>query len=60
MLNRKVYSLPVLEEHNFKTIEQLVLDLQRRYRENKELDDVELTWLDQANNWLDSTTMSNS
>lgn len=59
MSDYKVYTLPVPSEDNIKAVESLILELQRKYREGSKLDDVELTWLDQANNWLDSTLMSN-
>ena len=59
MSNFRIYNFPSFEINNAKPIEILVLNLQKRYREGESLDDVELTWLDQANNWLDAVSMSN-
>lgn len=51
--NINIYRLPQLVEDNYTNIEQLVLELQKKYRERQALDTVELDWLDSANNWLD-------
>lgn len=59
MSDYKVYTLPVPSEDNIKAVESLILELQKKYREGSKLDDVELTWLDQANTWLDTSLTSN-
>lgn len=49
----QVFDLPHLNLDNADRVATVAYDLGRRYRDGKTLDQVELTWLDQANNWLD-------
>lgn len=47
----RVYSFPQLKIETAVEVEHFVYELERKYREGA-IDDVELTWLDQANTWL--------
>lgn len=47
----KVYSFPQLKPEAVVEVEHFVYQLERKYREGA-IDEVELTWMDQANTWL--------
>ena len=47
----KVYSFPQLKTDSIGQVEHFVYELERKYRDGV-IDDVELTWMDQANTWL--------
>lgn len=48
----RVFDLPPLEPENYSQIEARVNQLHSRYRDKKKIDEIELDWLDTANNWL--------
>lgn len=48
----KMYSLPALEPENYSRVSEKVNELHARYRDKKPLDEIEIDWLDAANNWL--------
>lgn len=48
----RIYELPTLAPENYCQIEQKVNELQSRYRDKKNIDHIEMDWLDTANNWL--------
>jgi hypothetical protein len=47
----KMYSFPQLKPEAAVEVEHFVYQLERKYREGV-IDEVELTWMDQANTWL--------
>ena len=46
-----LYNFPQLKPESVVEVEHFLYELERKYREGA-IDDVELTWLDQANTWL--------
>jgi hypothetical protein len=46
-----LYTFPQLKPESVVEVEHFLYELERKYREGV-IDDVELTWLDQANTWL--------
>ena len=50
----RIFDLPRETDDKAK-IEKVYCDLAKRYRNGEELDEVEITWMDTANNWLMST-----
>lgn len=53
MIDVVVYDLPT-KESSPRIIEKKLVELITRHRNNEHLDDVELCWMDSANNWLTS------
>jgi hypothetical protein len=52
MLEIEMYELPT-ENSSVKEIEAKYCELSKKYREGQHLDDIEIVWMDCANNWLD-------
>lgn len=48
----KVYDLPLLEEENVTSVTKHLMELERRYRNAAPMDEIEIDWMDSANNWL--------
>lgn len=47
----RVFDLPTAKD-DIATIEKLFCELNRKYRNGEELDEVEFNWMDTANTWL--------
>ena len=51
MIDVQVFKLPTKNDNQC-DIERMLNKLETRYRRGEKLDEVELTWMDQANSWV--------
>lgn len=47
----KMFTLPTQNDTRM-NIEAKLLEFMKKYRDNEPLDEIEISWMDQANTWL--------
>lgn len=50
-----LYKFPTMEDESKTAVEQKYCELVAQYRNGEHLDEIEIDWLDTANNWLMAT-----